>query len=389
MINKIIQGTKFAGMVNYAIDAKKNARIIGHSPGVNTSSNAAIADSLEMQASMNPRVGKPAAHIILSFSPRDALKMTDGYMATIARHFLSSMGYADTQYVIVRHYDKEHPHCHVIASRVDNRGCRINDANERLRAMKTCQELNRIYGLYVAPKKERVKEARLRGMDAIRYHVMHAVKESLQGVDTWKDFADDLARMGISFRFRWDKESGSIEGLSFVLDHERYGSGTLRHDVSFTGKGLDPTLRLSEICRKLGYPATIAHESARDLYLQTREEYQRSCTMQEFYHIDEKFPDFDSLFSEQAAEAEKPYPDGQSQSKDSSALADTLEEVAESANVIVSVPMDVLGAMLMQPYASHIGTGGGGSQNATGWGDEDKKKKRKDHQSIRKGGMKR
>lgn len=225
-------------------------------------------------------------------------------------------------------------------------------------------------------------------MDAIRFHMMHCVRESLQSADTWKEFADDLARMGISLRFRYNKNTGRIEGLSFVLDHEQYGSGTLRHDVSFTGKRLDPSLRLSEICQKLGNPMTIAHESARELYVQAREEYQRTCTMREFYHIDEKFPDFDSLFSEQAAQAEKPFTEEYSQSADSPEIADTIEDAAEAALGIVSMPMTVLGVILMQPYESHIGTGGGGSQNSMGWGDDDKKKKRKNDQSNRRGGVK-
>lgn len=46
--------------------------------------------------------------------------------------------------------------------------------------VKVCKDLTRKYGLYIASEKEVVKIQRLRTMDAIRYQMMHAVKESLQ-----------------------------------------------------------------------------------------------------------------------------------------------------------------------------------------------------------------
>ena len=177
MIGYIIQGSSsaFGNTIKYANGPKKNARLIAHSEGVFTLNNSTMADSFETQAGMNRRLGSPMSHIILSFSARDSGSLTDERMAEIAEEYLRRMRYEDTQYVIFRHQDRKHPHCHVIVNRVNNKGKTIKDSNEKIRNFKICRELTRQYGLYVPKGKESVNEDRLRGMDAIRYHMMQTV----------------------------------------------------------------------------------------------------------------------------------------------------------------------------------------------------------------------
>ena len=372
MIGYIVQGssTSFGNIVDYANDPKKGAKMIGCSGGVFTLDNRTIADSFEMQAAMNPRLGSPMSHIILSFSARDTRSLTDEKMAEIAEDYLQRMGYEDTQSIIFRHFDKRHPHCHVIANRVNNKGRTIKDNNEHIRNIKVCKELTVKYGLYLPKGKEGVHENRLRGMDAIRYHMMHAVRESLQISSTWAEFSDDLRKAGLTFRFRYNAKTHGIEGISFTLDHNAYGQGNrLMHDISFSGRKLDPSLTLSRICERLGNPVTIVHESAREIYEREKEDYRYRCTWDEFRHIDEKFPDFDSLFPAQAEAAGRPFP----------AIEGDYTELPEDYSAetdILSVGLEMLGVLIMQPYQAKIGPAGGGSSSDMKWNDEDKKKKR-------------
>lgn len=62
------------------------------------------------------------------------------------------MGIRDTQYIIARHHDTKHPHCHLVFNRIDNEGNLISDSNERIRNTKICRALTKEYGLYFAPK---------------------------------------------------------------------------------------------------------------------------------------------------------------------------------------------------------------------------------------------
>jgi hypothetical protein len=65
------------------------------------------------------------------------------------------MGITDTQYIIGRHYDKEHPHIHLVFNRIDNNSKTITDKNDRYRSEKICKELTEKYGLYFARGKEK------------------------------------------------------------------------------------------------------------------------------------------------------------------------------------------------------------------------------------------
>ena len=74
----------------------------------------------------------------------------------------------------------------------------------------------------------------------------------------------------------------------------------MRHDVSFRGKQLDESLTFANLCAKLGNPIAIAHEQAKAMYEDNREDWFESHTPRECDRINEVFPDFDSLHPWQA-----------------------------------------------------------------------------------------
>ena len=102
---------------------------------------------------LNPRLKNTVGHILLSFSPKDAPRMTDALMTQIAKEYMQKMGITDTQYLLVRHLDQPHPHCHLVYNRVGNNGQTISDRNIKIRNAKVCRELTGKYGLYPAPGK--------------------------------------------------------------------------------------------------------------------------------------------------------------------------------------------------------------------------------------------
>nr|WP_270439246.1 relaxase/mobilization nuclease domain-containing protein [Candidatus Bacteroides intestinigallinarum] len=58
-------------------------------------------------------MSKPVGHISLDFSAQDQAKLFNKVMTRIAQDYMSRMEIVNTQYIIGRHYDKEHPHLHV------------------------------------------------------------------------------------------------------------------------------------------------------------------------------------------------------------------------------------------------------------------------------------
>ena len=98
MIAKITKGSCFRGVVNYILDKEKDAKIFV-CDGLFAEDKDTIAMSFEAQSKMNPKLTKPVGHISLAFSK--------------ALEYLKEMGITDTQVLIVRHFDKEHPHVHI------------------------------------------------------------------------------------------------------------------------------------------------------------------------------------------------------------------------------------------------------------------------------------
>lgn len=380
MYGKILHGSAFGGLVNYVNDPRKAANLVAASDGINLTNNQTMTDSFVMQAGLSLRTKKPVGHFVLAFSPHDASRLDNRILGQIACDYLQRMGYDDNQFVAFRHHDKEHPHLHLIVNRVNFKGKCTKDAHEKDRNVKVCKDLTYQYGLYIARGKERVKERRLCSMDAIRYKMFHIIRESLSIVHNWKEFENELAKAGISLRFRYNIKTNGIEGISFTIAKENVSS-RMKHDVSFSGKQLDESLTLSSICHKLGNPIAIVHEQARDMYDDARWDWYDSHNGFEVWHIDEVFPDFDNRFRFQANAQmnEVPRMDGNDQPLGRDffeSLSRTAEDIYDTGNGAVHVGLATLGAILFVPYQPAISAGGGPSSSKTGWGDDDKYKKR-------------
>ena len=188
MIAKIIKGTNFSGVVSYMLSKREGQIKVLQVNGVRSSFPNDIAHDFNLQASMRPSVQKPVCHTILSFSAHDSERLTDATMVKIANEYLHKMGYGDTQSLIVRHSDRQHPHLHICINRIGNDGKTISDSNEKYRSTKICRELTERYGLTIGEGKQEVNRSRLRGEDKLQYEIFDAIKSILPQSQTWKDF---------------------------------------------------------------------------------------------------------------------------------------------------------------------------------------------------------
>ena len=154
---------------------KEESRIL-EAEGVMPPEVKDMVQDFKDQTMLNPRLKNTVGHISLSFSPKDAPRMTDALMTQIAKEYKQKMGITDTQYLLVRHLDQPHPHCHLVYNRVGNDGQTISDKNIKIRNAKVCRELTEKYGLYLAPGKDDVRRERLREPDKTRYEIYDAIK---------------------------------------------------------------------------------------------------------------------------------------------------------------------------------------------------------------------
>ena len=232
MIGKIKKGSGFKGCVNYVL-GKEQAALL-HADGVLTESRGDIIRSFCMQIGMNPDLKKPVGHIALSYSAVDAPKLTDEKMIQLAQEYMREMKITDTQYIIVRHQDREHPHVHIVFNRIDNNGKTISDRNDMYRNEQVCKKLKAKHGLYFAKGKEHVKQHRLREPDKSKYEIYNAVKDEIGKSKNWQQLQTRLAEKGIGIHFKYRGQTGEVQGISFSKGEYTFKGSEIDRSFSFS-----------------------------------------------------------------------------------------------------------------------------------------------------------
>ena len=232
MIGKIKKGSGFKGCVNYVLGKEK--AVLLHAEGVLAESKQDIIRSFCMQTEMNPGLKKPVGHIALSYSVVDAPKLTDEKMVQLAQEYMREMKITDTQYIIVRHQDREHPHVHIVFNRIDNNGKTISDSNDMYRNEQVCKKLKEKHGLYFAKGKEHVKQYRLREPDKTKYEIYTAIKTEIGKSRNWQQLQKQLAEKGIGIQFKYKGQTDDIQGVSFFKGEYTFKGSEIDRNFSFS-----------------------------------------------------------------------------------------------------------------------------------------------------------
>ena len=257
MIAKIVKGSSFRGVVNYILDKEKDAKILVCN-GLFAEDKDTIAMSFEAQSKMNPKVTKPVGHISLAFSKEDEHRLTDRAMAGIALEYLKEMGITDTQVLIVRHFDKEHPHVHIAFNRIANNGRTISDCNERIRSAHICKELTKKYNLYFASGKEQVKQHRLKEPDKTKYGLYTILKSEVSRCGNWNILAANLKKQGVEMRFKYKGKSDEVQGVVFIMNGYSFSGSKI--DRRFSYAKIDVALERNRRTERMEMQPLSRHE---------------------------------------------------------------------------------------------------------------------------------
>lgn len=247
MMAKIKKGHNFSGAVRYVTQEKKNAKLLD-AKGVLTTDKHSIINSFRLQAQLRPDVKNMVGHISLDFSKEDVDKVDDNLMCKVADDYMRRMHIQNTQYILVRHFDREHPHCHLVFNRIDNDGHLISDKNDRIRSAKICKELTQKYGLHMAQGKDHVHRERLRGADAVKYQIYDALVEAVPRCKNWKELEEALRKQGISMEFTHRGSTSDIQGITFE-----------KNGLHFNGSKVDRKFSFSKISAELTRNAQMAN----------------------------------------------------------------------------------------------------------------------------------
>ncbi len=233
MIGKIITGRSFRGAVEYVL-GKSQARLLD-SDGVDTASVRLMIDDLNFQRKTRPEIAKVVGHVSLSFHRDDAPKLSDDRMRELAAAYMERMGITDTQYIVVRHNDTEHPHLHIVYNRVRYDKKLVPDKNERRRNVKVCRELKQRYGLTFSKGKEQVKTQRLHGADKVKYEIYEAIAAVLPHCSSCRELAAQLKKKGIQTAFihRGNDPRKEVQGIAFTKDGHTFKGSKVDRKYSY------------------------------------------------------------------------------------------------------------------------------------------------------------
>ena len=263
MIGKIVTGKSFGGAVEYVL-RKEKVRLLD-SDGVDTESIRSIIDDFNFQRKARREIAKVVGHISLSFHRDDAPTLTDDRMRELAAAYMECMGIADTQYIVARHNDTEHPHLHIIYNRVKYDRTLVADKNERRRNVKVCKQLKRRYGLTFSNGKRDIKSEWLHGADKVRQEVFDAITRILPKCDRIADLSAKLKRQGIGVQFvhRGNDPKKAVQGVTFTKDGLTFKGSQV--DRKFSYAGLSKTIREREAAdEEIKYMRERRREQERD-----------------------------------------------------------------------------------------------------------------------------
>ncbi len=253
MIGKIIAGSSFAGTVGYVI--KEQSRILA-AEGITPPDVREMVKDFKDQTLLNPHIKNAVGHISLSFSPKDGVRMTDALMRDIAKEYMQRMGITDTQYLLVRHLDQPHPHCHLVYNRVGNNGQTISDRNIKIRNAKVCRALTEKYELHLAPGKESVRRERLREPDKTKYEIYDAIKTNLPKCGSWSDLELRLKKRGISMRYKYCGSTNQKQGVLFSKNGFEFSGSKINRQFSYSKLNR----HFAQTQQRTHYRATLAKE---------------------------------------------------------------------------------------------------------------------------------
>lgn len=231
MIAKILKGGSAASKVDYVLREKHDKekytpdtwKILG-SRGLMGEKRDQIVASFEAQQMQNPKISKPTGHITLSFSEEDKRKLTDEKMRQIAEDYIKKMGLDKTQWLLVRHYETDKPHCHIVFNMVGDDKKRVESGRNRYRSKRVCEALNKKYRL--APPKQLPPDLeKLHGVERAKAEIRLAATEALKTAKDWNSFTIALMRKNIRVIPKYRKGTTIQEGVSFQMgDYKVKGS---------------------------------------------------------------------------------------------------------------------------------------------------------------------
>lgn len=219
MIAKLVKGKGFRGALEYDLREQKGHILDTNMGGDNPRE---LAREFGAVRALRPNLTKAVCHVSISLPPDD--KLTDDQWKDVAGKYLEGMGFKDSQYVVTKHTDTEHPHIHILANRVSMNGEVVNDSRDYQRQEAIMRRLEREYGLKeVTPSREAERRAPTKGeiecavrtgKPSAKMALQNLVDKTLHNQPDYAEFTRRLEKSGVE-ALPNVASTGRISGISY------------------------------------------------------------------------------------------------------------------------------------------------------------------------------
>jgi len=230
-----------------------------------------IMQEISFLQQLRPNLKRDAYHVSLNFAPTD--KLSRQQLNEIGREYLAGMGFIDNAFSIWQHYDSDHLHIHVLASRIKYDGSVVSDSNNYQRSENLCRKLELKYGLEAvkssnealdrAPSKDELEMIQRTGKLSDRMLMQERVKEALSKADSAIDFINRCKENGVYLIFNQSESTGRISGITYISVE------------GFVAKGqkLGNQYKWSNLINKLNYEQSRDRKTIGETNRNTRERF--------------------------------------------------------------------------------------------------------------------
>ncbi len=192
MVAKISSSASLGSALAYNINkvTKGEAEVLGTNlifcPADGAFKTADVLSDLETFMPPRYRTENPTFHVSLNPHPDDNL--SDAELAAIAEEYIERMGYGNQPYLIFKHEDISRHHIHIVSTRVDGEGRKVNDKFERRRSKQITRDLEYKYGLHTAEKQSKIQKSELQMVDISKGDVKSQVENIVRQVNSHYHF---------------------------------------------------------------------------------------------------------------------------------------------------------------------------------------------------------
>jgi len=258
MIAKQIVGESFSGVVKY----NEEKIIKGYGELLSTNmlgdNSKSLCNEFDTICALRPSVSKVVYHTSLSISPDE--KLTNDQFIEIGEEYLKRMGFDNSQYLIYRHTDQEHPHIHLIANRITMNGEVVSDKWNYKRSEKVVRELEKTFGLKEVVSSDKTQETALSkgqieyfkrtGQLPVKTQLQMIIKDAITKASSFEQFEASVNEKGANVLFH-KNGNDKIYGVSFELD-----------GVKFKGSSLGKAYTFNKILEAINNVHSVNKESA-------------------------------------------------------------------------------------------------------------------------------